>query len=145
MPLAVSRPIVCRLALGLVAFGLVASVSACAEPTQEASAAQPQLESDARELSGAATQAGPPRGLEAMPEDERRLVGTVVERAVAGSYRYLALETEGQRRWVVVSMGDAQIGEQVEINAFGRQRDFYSRRLQRGFDELLFAELVGST
>jgi hypothetical protein len=72
--------------------------------------------------------------------DAAPLIGRVVERLDAGSYTYLALKIpEASTPAWVVTLGDGQrLGSQVKVRSFGRRRDFYSRRLDRTFPELVF-------
>ena len=97
-------------------------------------------EEDARSLSG------PPSGLTPPRPGEERLVGTVAEHLPTGSYHYLKIQPErGESRWVVTMGGSITEGARVEVQSMGSRRDFYSRRLDRHFAELVFAvvDVVG--
>jgi hypothetical protein len=68
------------------------------------------------------------------------LGGLVEERLDAGSYSYLALRTDAGARLWAVTLGDgAPAGARVALRSFGTRSDFYSRRLDRTFPELVFA------
>jgi hypothetical protein len=72
--------------------------------------------------------------------DHGPLEGRVAERLAAGSYTYLALAVPGRAepRWVVTLGAGEPRGTQVKVRSFGQRSDFYSRRLQRSFSELVF-------
>lgn len=72
------------------------------------------------------------------PSDER-LAGTVSKRLSAGSYTYARIRTASKRERWVVTLGEVPgKGEEVEVIGFGTKRDFYSRRLARRFDSVVF-------
>ncbi|WP_157596450.1 hypothetical protein [Plesiocystis pacifica] len=78
-----------------------------------------------------------------VPEGLRHFEATVESVVVAGSYRYLDLRLEGgDRRWAVIAAGAPAVGERVAVDAFGLETNFHSHRLDREFDELLFAALA---
>lgn len=95
---------------------------------------------------GAAAVARPPRpagnplvGLAPSDDDREPLVGRVVERLVAGSYTYVAIErADGRRAWAVTLGRAAPEGARVRVRSFGRRSNFYSARLGRTFPELIF-------
>lgn len=87
----------------------------------------------------ASTLSGPPTGLIPPAPGDERVVGTVVEHLPTGNYHYLRVApSEGEPRWVVTMGGEYREGVQVEVDSFGARHDFYSRRLDRRFDELVF-------
>lgn len=99
---------------------------------------------------GASAAARPPRlagnplvGL-APPNDEHEpLVGRVVERFVAGSYTYVAIERDdGRRTWAVTLGRSVPEGARVRVRSFGRRSNFYSARLRRTFPELIFGAVA---
>ena len=74
--------------------------------------------------------------------DEKTFAGVVEERLAAGSYTYLAVRTDSALRWVA-TMGDgAPLGARVQIENMGTRTDFFSRRLDRTFPELVFGVVV---
>ncbi len=78
------------------------------------------------------------------PSDDERapLVGRVVERLVAGSYTYVALERDdGRRAWAVTLGRGAPEGARARVRSFGVKKNFYSARLRRTFPELIFGSL----
>lgn len=77
---------------------------------------------------------------------QERLVGVVAEHLPAGGYTYLWVEPEqGPARWVVTMRRDVGPGDRVSVDSLGSRHDFYSRRLDRRFAELVFGvvEIVG--
>lgn len=73
------------------------------------------------------------------PADTSPWSGVVQERLAAGSYSYLAVREGDALRWVAV-MGPGQPpGTAVAVHALGMRKDFHSPRLDRDFDELVFA------
>lgn len=125
--------------------GSSASVSTpAAAPSVRAST--PASKPTARDTGSAATLSGPPTGLTAPAPGEQRLSGTVIEHLPAGSYHYMRIAPEhGEPRWVVTMGGEYHEGAVVEVSNFGARRDFYSRRLDRRFAELVFGmvDVVG--
>jgi hypothetical protein len=77
---------------------------------------------------------------------QEQLVGVVSEHLPAGGYTYLWVEPErGEPRWVVTMRRDVGAGDRVCVDSLGSRQDFYSRRLDRRFAELVFGvvEIVG--
>jgi hypothetical protein len=61
----------------------------------------------------------------------------------AGHYTYFLLHVgEGDDRWVAVAGREHRQTERLTVEAFGRRRDFVSRRLDRSFTELYFGSVV---
>ena len=91
--------------------------------------------------------AGNPLGGLAPPAaGQERLVGVVAEHLPAGGYTYLRIEPErGPAQWVVTTRRDVGAGDRVSVDSLGSRHDFYSRRLDRRFAELVFGvvEVVG--
>lgn len=88
----------------------------------------------------------PPSRPTPIPSKER-FEGAATERIEAGSYTYLRVRRDGSgdHVWVVTMGRSPKAGERVSITSFGEQRDFYSRRLGRTFNQLLFATVAPST
>jgi hypothetical protein len=90
--------------------------------------------------------AGPPTELVPPAPGQEQLVGVVAQHLPAGGYTYLQLELEhGDPRWVVTMRRDVGTGDRVRVDNLGSRHDFYSRRLDRRFAELVFGvvEIVG--
>jgi hypothetical protein len=78
----------------------------------------------------------------ALPASERTSFdATVIERVDAGSYGYLRVQRDGNAAptWVVTMRPSVGVGTRVHVTAFGRARNFDSKRLGRRFDDLYFA------
>lgn len=70
---------------------------------------------------------------------EESLEGVVAQHLPAGGYTYLRIEPErGEPRWVVTMRRDVGPGDRVRVDSLGSRHDFYSRRLDRRFAELVF-------
>jgi len=89
--------------------------------------------------------ATPPEAAATMPSinaaDVDTLRGVVQEIRSAGHYTYVRVGAAGTPGdWAVV-MGalDTTPGESITLNVQGSQSDFHSRRLDRDFEQLLFA------
>ncbi len=95
--------------------------------------------------SAAPAAAGPLGPLQryALPASERvAFAATVLERLDAGAYGYLRVAREdGAQAWVVTMRPSVDAGARVRVTAYGRARDFDSKRLKRRFDELYFASV----
>lgn len=92
--------------------------------------------------SAASQQAGrnPLLSMERSSGPRASLRAVVEERLDAGSYSYLALRADdGARLWAVTLGDGAPAGARVAVRSLGMRRDFYSRRLDRSFPELVFA------
>ena len=117
------------------------------EPAAER-AAKPEVaggsvQSSASEANGSANPLG---GLVPPAPGQEQLVGVVAEHLPAGGYTYLWIEPEqGEPRWVVTMQRDVDAGDRVRVDSLGSRHDFYSRRLDRRFAELVFGvvEVVG--
>lgn len=68
----------------------------------------------------------------------REVAGVVAERLAAGTYSYLRVEAEGRSTWIATTGPGAALGQRVRVQSMGTRTDFYSPRLQRHFDELVF-------
>lgn len=111
------------------AFLFAAAITcACSEPTPATVAA-----------------ASPLGALEQPRDDDRELVGVVGERLAAGRYSYLRVDTDDGARWVATTGPGAALGAHVRVRSMGMRSDFYSPRLERRFDELVFGFLVQPT
>jgi hypothetical protein len=89
---------------------------------------------------------GPPTGLVPPAPGQEHLVGVVAQHLPAGGYTYLQVElAQGEPRWVVTMRRDVGTGDRVRVDNLGSRHDFYSRRLDRRFAELVFGvvEVVG--
>jgi hypothetical protein len=143
---------------GWVAWGaalLLAVVTTACDPEEPATKAEASSEPEARppaaagSVSSAAEResSGNPLGKLAPPAPgQEQLVGVVAEHLPAGGYTYLWVEPEhGEPRWVVTMRRDVDAGDRVRVDSLGSRHDFYSRRLDRRFAELVFGvvEIVG--
>ena len=69
---------------------------------------------------------------------QERFEGVVEERLEAGSYAYLAVRDGDAVRWVA-TMGEGRPpGTRIVVKSMGTRTDFFSRRLDRTFSELVF-------
>lgn len=114
------------LAVLLVAASQACSGDPCEEVSVDAAAAMVASKNPFADVE-------PPR------EGDERLRGTIIEILPAGSYTYAAVQPEhGDARWVVTMRRGFARGDDVEVKNMGVQREFYSKRLRRTFDELIF-------
>jgi hypothetical protein len=119
----------------------------------EGSSVDARAEAGAAAADGGANQASAAKGAgnplgELVPPapGQEPLVGVVAEHLPAGGYTYLWVEPEeGPARWVVTMRRDVGQGDRVRVDSLGSRQDFYSRRLDRRFAELVFGvvEVVG--
>lgn len=145
----------CRPQFGFVAWALALLVGACSSPSSNGAKFAPVagVSADAaveippsKEEPTSGSLAGPPTDLSPPAPGEQRWVGRVIEHLPAGGYHYLRVEPEhGSARWVVTMGGEFAEGSRIEVASLGTRHAFYSRRLDRRFDELLFGmvEVVG--
>ncbi len=77
--------------------------------------------------------------VQAPRDDDRLFAGEVRQALRAGTYTYLEVrDRDGQSRWVVTMKRGFRVGSRVEVKNMGTRSDFYSPRLGRTFDELVF-------
>jgi hypothetical protein len=121
----------------------VATAETAAKAEAQPEAAVGSEPASATEANGSA---GPLAGLVPPAPGQEQLVGVVAEHLPAGGYTYLWVEPEqGPARWVVTMRRDVGAGDRVRVDNLGSRQDFYSRRLDRRFAELVFGvvEIVG--
>lgn len=133
----------------------VARTDVAVEPASTESERRHTTPAEAPELAAApapapapaeASLAGPPTDLTPPAPGDEHLTGTVIEHLPAGHYHYMRVAPEhGDPRWVVTMGGEYREGARVEVSSFGARHDFYSRRLDRSFAELVFGmvDVVG--
>lgn len=115
------------------------------EPVAKAEAEVP-VDDGSAHASAVDGSASPLAGLVPPAPGQEALVGVVGEHLPAGGYTYLWVEPErGEPRWVVTMRRDVGAGDRVRVDSLGSRHDFYSRRLDRRFAELVFGvvEIVG--
>lgn len=83
----------------------------------------------------------PLAGMTAPSGEQARWHGVVDERLAAGGYSYLAVNDGTTQRWVAVMGPGEPAGTAVVVHAFGTKQSFHSPRLDRDFDELVFASV----
>ncbi len=119
--------------------GPVAAAPAAASAPSAAAEVDPASESDSRPGAEDPGLSGPPTGLTPPADGEQTFTGTVAARLKAGGYSYLWIARDGgEPRWVVTMARDVLEGARVEVSNFGSREDFYSRRLDRRFSDLIF-------
>src|SRR5205085_2845312 len=70
--------------------------------------------------------------------DDEPLIGRVEQQLRTGGYTYLAVRSEEGLQWAVTLGSGAAVGARVSVRSMGHRTAFYSRRLERTFDELRF-------
>jgi hypothetical protein len=68
--------------------------------------------------------------------------GQVSEVIQMGSYSYLKVNTAAGARWLAAPKGEYQVGDHLRYSRGLAMTNFYSRSLERKFDEILFVEKV---
>lgn len=94
-------------------------------------------------LSTFISQAGPHDTPSGMTVQTATGSGTVLESVDGGGYTYLKLDQNGKPLWIAVQQTTVAIGQKVEFVEQMRMQNFTSKSLNRSFDELAFAGLVG--
>ena len=130
---------------------LLAGVAAACDPAAQAdlpAKAEVAASADGGSVHASAADGSesPLGGLVPPAPGQERLVGVVAEHLPAGGYTYLWVEPEhGDPRWVVTVRRDVGAGDRIRVDSLGSRHDFYSRRLDRRFAELVFGvvEIVG--
>lgn len=70
------------------------------------------------------------------------ITGKVLEILDGGNFIFIRLDTEGKKIWATVPSVDVKIGEEVTLRNANIFKKFYSKNLQRSFDELIFSSGV---
>jgi len=135
---------------------LLAVATAACDPAAQAPAAEASAKAEVQSVAEggsvqaseaeASDSASPLAGLVPPAPGQEQLMGVVAEHLPAGGYTYLWVEPEhGEARWVVTMRRDVGAGDRVRVDSLGSRHDFYSRRLDRRFAELVFGvvEVVG--
>ncbi len=60
----------------------------------------------------------------------------------SGTYVYVAAETEGRKIWLAAPAADIKTGDSISWSSGSLMRDFYSKTLDRSFEEILFVGAV---
>lgn len=125
-----------KLARGLLLTAIVALFAAAAARSSPSG-------SGAGQASAAA--ANPLGQLVRSTVDDAPITGRVEERIAAGSYTYLAVRSDTNALVWAVTLGEgAPAGSPVRVRSMGRRTNFYSRRLGKTFDELVFGIVSAS-
>ena len=65
--------------------------------------------------------------------------GTVVETMNAGTYTYVHVEQDGLKGWAAIPAAKVEVGSKVAVNPGAVMNNFYSRSLDRTFDQIIFS------
>ena len=60
----------------------------------------------------------------------------------SGTYVYVAAEMEGRKIWLAAPAADIKAGDSISWSSGSMMRDFYSKTLDRSFEEILFVGAV---
>lgn len=67
--------------------------------------------------------------------------GTVLEATQAAGYTYALMDFDGDQIWVAGPPAPLEVGDEITISGIMGMTDFYSRSLDRTFDQILFASV----
>ena len=73
------------------------------------------------------------------PAEVVTVKGKVLETVDAGSFLYVLLDLGEKQTWAAVPLVDVKIGEDVTLRNANFFNNFYSKSLQRSFDEMIFS------
>lgn len=76
---------------------------------------------------------------QAKPPAVTTVKGKVLEAVEAGSFLYVLLDRGEKQTWAAVPLVDVEIGEEVTLRNANFFNNFYSKALQRSYDELIFS------
>ncbi|MBF0144292.1 MAG: hypothetical protein HQL59_12660, partial [Magnetococcales bacterium] len=68
--------------------------------------------------------------------------GQVVASMDASTYSYVQVENNGRQFWLAGNHATVQVGETIHWNRFSVMKNFFSRTLNRTFDEILFVDAI---
>jgi hypothetical protein len=111
------KSIYSTLAFTAMTAGLLLTQTGCAEPAQEPVADNPAL---------------------ASPIPVGMVRGTVLETMDSGSYTYVFIETENDKRWMATPQTAVKVGDKVQAFQGLPMADFESKSLNRTFDVVYF-------
>ncbi|MEN8143087.1 MAG: hypothetical protein ABFQ82_05765 [Thermodesulfobacteriota bacterium] len=75
----------------------------------------------------------------AKPPEVITIKGKVLEAVEAGSFLYVFLDLGEKQTWAAVPLVDIEIGEEVTLRNANYFNNFYSKSLQKSFDEMIFS------
>lgn len=73
------------------------------------------------------------------PTEVITIKGKVLEAVDAGSFLYVLLDLGDKQTWAAVPLVDVEIGEEVTLRNANYFNNFYSKYLQKSFDEMIFS------
>lgn len=75
-----------------------------------------------------------------LPPSEAELnhQGKVVQAIPSNEYVYIEVKSEGRNRWLAAPATPLKVGDAIRFPEGTVMRNFYSKRLNRTFDEVLF-------
>ena len=73
------------------------------------------------------------------PAEVITIKGKVLEAQEAGSFLYVLLDLGEKQTWAAVPLVDIEIGEDVTLRNANYFNNFYSKSLQKSFDEMIFS------
>ena len=65
--------------------------------------------------------------------------GTIVETMDAGTYTYVCVEQDGLKGWAAIPVTKVEVGSKVAVNPGAVMNNFYSRSLDRTFEQIIFS------
>jgi len=65
--------------------------------------------------------------------------GTVIETMNAGSYTYVHVEQDGLKGWAAIPAAKIEVGSNVAVDPGAVMNNFYSRSLDRTFEQIIFS------
>lgn len=76
---------------------------------------------------------------QAKPPAVTTVKGKVLETVEAGSFLYVLLDRGEEQTWAAVPLVDVEIGEEVTLRNANFFDNFYSKSLQKSYDQLIFS------
>lgn len=73
------------------------------------------------------------------PAEVLTIKGKVLETVEGGSFLYVLLDLGEKKTWAAVPVVDIKIGEDVTLRNANYFNNFYSKSLQKSFDEMIFS------
>jgi hypothetical protein len=74
--------------------------------------------------------------------EETPIKGRVIEVVGSDNFIYILMDRDGQQIWATVPAVDLEVGEEITLVDANIFKNFYSKSMQKSFDELIFANGV---
>ncbi len=115
---------------------LALALSGCSSEESKASQNQPEEAKTVQQTQPEETAAA---AHDAQQNETVALKGTIIETFDSGGYTYLQLDNGSKKIWAAISQAKVTVGDEVSLKSGAVMQNFYSRSLDRTFEEIIFS------